>query len=77
MSTDDQVRPAVLEIVADLTGEAESELVTQPVLAAHKWDSMTSLEALVRMESTFGVELDLRTFNAARTVDDLVALVTA
>jgi acyl carrier protein len=76
MSTD-EVRPAVLEIVADLTGEAASELVAEPVLAAHKWDSMTSLEALARMESTFGIELDLRSFHAARTLDDLVALVTA
>jgi acyl carrier protein len=75
MPDDDEVRSAVLEILSDLLNEPVPALLRQPVLAAHHWDSMTSLEALAQLESLFGLELDLRSFHAVRTVDELVGLV--
>jgi acyl carrier protein len=71
---DDDVRPAVLEILSDLLGLPIPELVAQPALAAHQWDSMISLEALAQLESAFGIELDLRSFHTVRTVDEVVRL---
>ena len=65
----------VLEILALVLDEPAHALTTQPVLAAHDWDSLASLEALAQLESRFAINLDLRSFHAARTVDDMVGLV--
>jgi acyl carrier protein len=67
----------VLEILADVLDEPADALTAHPVLAAHEWDSLASLEALAQIESRFGISLDLRSFHAARTVDDMVGLVEA
>jgi acyl carrier protein len=56
-------------------GEPEAALRDQPVLAAHDWDSLASLEALAQLESRYDICLDLRAYHAARRVQDLVALV--
>ncbi|MGA5134111.1 acyl carrier protein [Streptomyces olivoreticuli] len=67
----------VLDVVSDVLGQHPETLRNQPVLAAHDWDSITSLEALAQLESGFGVRLELRDFHAAHTVDDMTALITA
>jgi len=75
MSTSAATDTTVAEILAGVLEEPAEALQAQPVLAAHDWDSLTSLEALVQLESRFGVRLNLQAFHAARTVGDLVALV--
>jgi acyl carrier protein len=65
----------VVRIVAGIIGEAPGSLRTQPVLAAHEWDSLSSLEALAQIEKEFAISLDLRRFHAALTIDELVNLV--
>ena len=46
------------------------------MLAAHEWDSTSSLDALSQLETGLGVRVDLRAFHAARTVADVVDLVS-
>jgi acyl carrier protein len=65
----------VVQIVAGIIGEPPGSLLTQPVLAAHEWDSLSSLEALAQIEQEFAISLDLRRFHAALTIDDLVNLI--
>ena len=71
------VRATVLEILSDVLAEPVDALREAPVLGAHDWDSITSLEALVQLEDRLGVTLDLRTYHDARDVDDLADLVLA
>jgi acyl carrier protein len=71
------VRAAILDIVSDVVGEPVASLQAQPILGTHGWDSLAALEALAQLESRFGVALDLREFNAARRIDDLVMLIVA
>jgi acyl carrier protein len=70
-----KVRMAILEIVGDVVRVPEADLLAQPILGAHGWDSLAALEVLAQLESRFSVSLDLREYNAARQIDDLVALV--
>ena len=68
-------RDSVLDILSGVLDIDVEDLLAQPVLAAHEWDSISSLEAFAALERHFGIELDLRAFHATRTVDDLVLLV--
>ena len=77
MDADGSVQAVVLDILSEVVGETVQVLRAHPVLATHDWDSLASLEALAQLESRFGVVLDLRDYNAARLVGDLVALVVA
>jgi acyl carrier protein len=61
---------AVLEVSVD-------ELRTEPVISAHGWDSLSSLDALCQLEQRFDIRLDLRSFHATRTVEDLTELVAS
>jgi acyl carrier protein len=65
----------VLTVLSDVLKESPGDLRAQPVLAAHEWDSVASLEALSQLESRFAVTLDLRAYHAARTLEDLIDLV--
>ncbi|MFD7664666.1 acyl carrier protein [Streptomyces sp. NPDC059788] len=76
-TTSEDIGATVLDVVSDVLGRSPEALRDQPVLAAHDWDSIASLEALAQLESGFGIRLELREFHAARTVDDMTALVTA
>jgi acyl carrier protein len=69
------VGATVLTILGDVLRESPNELRAQPVLAAHEWDSIATLEALSQLESRFAVTLDLRAYHAARTIEDLTELV--
>lgn len=69
--------PQVLDILSGVLDVPVEELRTRPALAAHHWDSLSSLEALGQLEQRFGIRLDLRDFGAVRTVDEMVALVAA
>jgi acyl carrier protein len=71
------IRAGVLEIVSDVVGQPEDILRTQPLLGAHGWNSLAALEGLAQLEKRFSISLDLREYNAARQIDDLVALVAA
>jgi acyl carrier protein len=75
MSTLASTRLAVLETLGQVLDTPVDNLRANPVLATHAWDSLSSLEALVILEKRLGVDFDLRTFHAARTVDDLVRLI--
>ncbi|MFI0907266.1 phosphopantetheine-binding protein [Streptomyces sioyaensis] len=68
-------RLAVLETLGQILETPVDDLRANPVLATHAWDSLRSLEALTLLEDRLGVDFDLRSFNAARTVDDLVRLI--
>lgn len=77
MSTSATIEEQIVGILADVLGEPVTALADDPVLAAHHWDSLTSLEALAQLESRFGLTLDLQRFHAAHTVGELTALVRA
>jgi acyl carrier protein len=69
------VESIVVNILSDVLHESVDDLNNHPVLAAYDWDSLSSLEALSQLESQLGVTLDLRSYQAARKVSDLVELV--
>lgn len=73
--TVEEIGETVTAVIGDVLGCGPQELTDQPVLAAHDWDSITSLEALAQLESRFRVKLELRDFHAARTVDAVSALI--
>ena len=70
------IEAVVLNTLSGVLNESVGDLLGQPVLAVHEWDSLASLEVLSQLESQLGVTLDLRTYHAARTVEDLIGLVT-
>lgn len=70
------VEATVLDILSEALDESVEDLRSRRVLAAYEWDSITTLMTLSQLESRFGVTLDLRSYHAARTVDDLVDLVS-
>lgn len=74
-TTDTTVERSVLEILAGALDVSVDVLRDEPVLARHEWDSISSLDALAQLENRLDVTLDLRAFHAARTVEDVVALV--
>lgn len=69
------VETVVVNILSDVLHESVDDLQNHPVLAAYDWDSLSSLEALAQLESQLGVTLDLRSYQAARKISDLVELV--
>jgi acyl carrier protein len=69
------IEHTVVNILSDVLHESVEDLTNHPVLAAYDWDSLSSLEALAQLESQFGVTLDLRSYQAARRISDLVDLV--
>ena len=75
MSDDASVEATILDILSETLDESVGDLRSHRVLAAYEWDSITSLLSLAQLESQFGVTLDLRSYHAARTVDDLVNLI--
>ena len=75
MSEQTEVQQTVLTILSDVLRVSEDDLRQQPVLASYQWDSLAMLEALAQLESSLGVSLDLRFYQQARTVDDLLALI--
>lgn len=64
----------VLDVLSDVLDEPVAALIAEPILAVHDWDSVASLEVLAQLESQLGITLDLRSFHAARDVNDLVEL---
>jgi len=75
MSDAASVEATILDILSETLDESVGDLRSHRVLAAYEWDSITSLLSLAQLESQFGVTLDLRSYHAARTVDDLVSLI--
>ena len=76
-TTTPSVRDTILNILSEVLFEPVEALRAEPVLAVYAWDSVTSLEALVRIEERLKVSLDLRSYHEARTVDGLTGLVVA
>jgi acyl carrier protein len=72
-----ELEAVVLTTLSGVLNEPVGDLRAQPVLAAHEWDSLASLEVLSQLESQLGVTLDLRAYHATRTVEDLTCLVAA
>ncbi|HEX6523997.1 MAG TPA: acyl carrier protein [Streptosporangiaceae bacterium] len=77
MSNASQVDNVVLDILSDVLQEPVDEFRAEPALAAHAWTSLASLEVLAQLENELGIVLDLRAFNAVRTVNALVELACA
>jgi acyl carrier protein len=77
MSNNSQIDDVVLDILSDVLQEPVAEIQAEPALAAHAWTSLASLEALAQLENELGIVLDLRAFNAVRTVDALIELARA
>lgn len=65
----------VLDILSQVLETPAEDLREQPELEAHGWDSMSSLEALGRLESRFGARLDLGSVTEARTPEEIVAMI--
>ena len=70
------VEDTVLDVLSDVLHEPVDGLRQQPILAVYEWDSLSSLEALSQLESRLQISLDLRSYQAVRTVADLVELVS-
>jgi acyl carrier protein len=68
-------RATVLTILSQVLAEPVDELRARPILAAHHWDSLASLEALAQLENAFRITVDLRAYHAVRDVEGLVGLV--
>jgi len=64
----------VLDVLSDVLGVSVGQLQEHPVLAAYEWDSLSSLEALAQLEGRLRIVLDLRAYQAVRTVAELVEL---
>jgi acyl carrier protein len=77
MSNGAQIDAVVLDILSEVLREPADEFQREPVLAAHAWTSLASLEVLAQLEDQLGIELDLRAFNAVRTVKALVEFARA
>jgi acyl carrier protein len=77
MNEVEPVQDTVCKILSDVLHESVADLLAQPVLAAYEWDSLSSLEALSQLESRLAITLDLRSFQAVRTIEDLVDLVSS
>lgn len=77
MNDRSSIQAAVLRILGEVLRESAEQLRAQPVLAAHAWDSLASLEALAALESELGITLDLRDYTQVREIHDLVDLVAA
>lgn len=77
MSEPTEVQQTVLTILSDVLRVPVDDLRQQPVLASYQWDSLAMLEALAQLEGSLGVSLDLRFYQQARTVDDLLSLIAA
>jgi len=75
MSEPTEVQQTVLAILSDVLRVPADDLRRQPVLASYQWDSLAMLEALAQLEGSLGVSLDLRFYQQARTVEDLLALI--
>jgi len=75
MSEPTEVQQTVLTILSDVLRVPADDLRQQPVLASYQWDSLAMLEALAQLERSLGVSLDLRFYQQARTVDDLLSLI--
>lgn len=75
MSEPTEVQQTVEAILSDVLRVPVEDLRQQPVLAAYQWDSLNMLEALAQLESSLGVSLDLRFYQQARTVEDLLSLI--
>lgn len=70
------VEAIVLDILAETLDESVDTLRRQRVLAEYEWDSITMLLTLAQLESRFGITVDLRSYHATRTVDDIIDLVS-
>jgi acyl carrier protein len=77
MSNESKIGDVVLDALSDVLQEPAGGLAAEPALAAHAWTSLASLEVLAQLENELGIVLDLRAFNAVRTVDALIELVRA
>jgi acyl carrier protein len=71
----DETTATVLDILGRVLFTSPEKLVEEPVLGTYNWSSLTTLEAVVALESAFAIEIDLRDLHAQRTVDGLVDLV--
>jgi acyl carrier protein len=77
MNNDSPIDDVVLDILSDVLQTSVDEFQAEPALAAHAWTSLASLEVLAQLETELGIVLDLRAFNAVRTVTALIELVQA
>ena len=77
MNNESKIGDVVLDALSDVLQEPVGGLEAEPALAAHAWTSLASLEVLAQLENELGIVLDLRAFNAVRTVDALIELVRA
>ena len=75
MTTRDSAASAVRTVISDVLNEPAEEFSDETILAWHGWDSLAALEVLAQLENQLSITLDLRLFNAARTVGDVIKLV--
>jgi acyl carrier protein len=71
----DELERAVVNVLTSVLAETEERVRAQPVLAHHGWDSLRMLGVLAQLENELQITLDLRAYQSARTVGDLVRVV--
>jgi acyl carrier protein len=76
MTTRDSAASTVRTVISDVLNEPAEEFSDETILAWHGWDSLAALEVLAQLENQLSITLDLRLFNAARTVGDVIELVS-
>jgi acyl carrier protein len=73
--TTDDVTSTVHEILERVLLTSPAELAGPTQLSDFTWDSLTTLETMIAVESALGIRIDLRELHTVRTVNDLVELV--
>jgi acyl carrier protein len=74
MTAREAAASTVRTVISEVLNEPAEEFDDDTILAWHGWDSLAALEVLAQLENQLSITLDLRLFNAARTVGDVVAL---
>jgi acyl carrier protein len=75
MTTREAAASTVRTVISEVLNEPVEEFDDDTILAWHGWDSLAALEVLAQLENQLSITLDLRLFNAARTVGDVIKLV--
>jgi acyl carrier protein len=68
---------AVLDILSEVLEVPAERIAALPDLREHGWSSLSALEALTRLENYFDCKVDLRSFTAATTCQDVLDTLAA
>ncbi len=67
----------VLRIVAEIAQKDSGEILPETRLDDLHWDSLCNLLFIAKIDQIQGIELDVDTLSSAKTVQNLIALVSS